>query len=380
MAPATVRPKPASTTRLTTHRRVERGPGIALPFRLLMISAVAALGVGVLLIATGGLGRVATAITSSFSGFVSDITATPSPSAVDPVAADAPVLDAPDEPYTNQPTVDLAGTIPASVAGQSGARVRIYATIGDGQPGVVTEIPVGDSQHFLAPDVALSAGTNTFTATIVGPTDLESESSTAVTYVLDTSKPRITISSPSTNSVVNSKNVKILGQTQGRSQLSARNTSTNTTVGGTADGKGAFTLIVPLGTGSNTIQITATDPAGNPNTATLTVRRGTGSLAADMNASFYQLKLSKLPEPVTLTVTVTDPDGRALAGANVAFTLAVPGVPAITSGEVATGTNGRATFTTTIPRGASKGQISAAAIIGTSDFGDTTARTVITLN
>ncbi len=365
---------------MSTHRKVERGPGIALPFRLLMISAVVALGIGVLLLATGGLGKVATAISSSFSGFVSDITSTPVPSPTDPVAADAPVLDAPDEPYTNQPTVDLVGTVPASVAGDAGSRIRLYVAIGDGDPGVVTEIPVGDSQHFLVPDVALSAGTNTFTATIVGPTDLESESSAAVAYILDTSKPRITIGSPKTNAVVNSKNVKIVGQTQGRSLLSARNASTNTTVGGAADGKGAFTLIVPLGTGSNTIQITATDPAGNPNTATLTVRRGTGSLTADLNASFYQLRLSKLPEPVTLTATVTDPDGRALAGARVVFTLAVPGVPAITSGQTVTGANGRATFTTTIPKGASKGQVSSTAIVDTDDYGSTTARTVITLS
>ena len=51
----------------------------------------------------------------------------------------------------------------------------------------------------LVPDVALSAGSNTFTATIVGPTDLESEASAAVSYVLDTSKPRITVSSPKAN-------------------------------------------------------------------------------------------------------------------------------------------------------------------------------------
>jgi hypothetical protein len=220
---------------------------------------------------------------------------------------------------------------------------------------VVTELPVGDTQRFLVPDVALSAGTNTFTATIVGPTDLESEASAAVSYILDTSKPRITVSAPKPNAVVNGKTVTINGQTQGRSTISARNASTNATVSGLADGKGAFTVIVPLGTGSNTIQITATDPAGNANTANLTIRRGTGALTARLAASTYRVKRSNLPDPVTLTVTVTDPDGRALAGAKVTFTLAVPGVPAIASSQLTTGSNGRATFTTTIPRGGHEG-------------------------
>jgi hypothetical protein len=381
-APATAprASRPASTTHLTSHRKVERGPGIALPFRLLLAIAVAALGVAVLLVATGGFARVASAIGSSFTGFVGDITATPVPSAADPVAADSPVLEMPDEPYTNQPTVDLQGTVPASVAGDPGSRIRIYVAIGDGDPGVVTEVPVGETQRFVVPNVALSAGTNTFTATIVGPTDLESEASAAVSYILDTSKPRITVSSPKANAVVNGKTVTINGQTQARSTVSARNAATNGTVSATADGKGAFTVVVPLGTGSNTIQITATDPAGNANTANVTVRRGTGALTAKLAASTYQVKRSILPEPVTLTVTVTDPDGRALAGAKVTFTLAVPGVPAIASSQLTTGSNGRASFTTTIPRGATKGQSSATVIVDTDTLGHTTDRTVITIS
>jgi hypothetical protein len=359
---------------------VDRGPGIALPFRLLLAIAVASLGVAVLLVATGGFARVASAIGSSFTGFVGNITATPVPSAADPVAADSPVLEMPDEPYTNQPTVDLQGTVPASVAGDPGSRIRIYVAIGDGDPGIVTEVPVGETQRFVVPNVALSAGTNTFTATIVGPTDLESEASAAVSYILDTSKPRITVSSPKANAVVNGKTVTINGQTQARSTVSARNAATNGTVSALADGKGAFTVVVPLGTGSNTIQITATDPAGNANTANVTVRRGTGALTAKLAASTYQVKRSILPEPVTLTVTVTDPDGRALAGAKVTFTLAVPGVPAIASSQLTTGANGRASFTTTIPRGATKGQSSATVIVDTDTLGHTTDRTVITIS
>src|SRR5690349_17543441 len=236
--PAPVKPRtPApSTTRLATHRRVDRGPGIALPFRMLLVVAVVALGVGVLLVATGGLGKVATAIGTSFNGFLSDITSTPAPSASEASIADSPTLEAPSEPYTNQKAIDLVGTVPASIVGNADYQVRIHVGVGDGQPAPITDVPVGPSQHFLVPDVALTEGTNTFQATIVGPDDRESERAPVVTYILDTTKPRITVSSPKNNGLVNAKTVQIVGQTQGRSDLSVRNVSTNETVAGAADG------------------------------------------------------------------------------------------------------------------------------------------------
>ncbi len=344
-----------------------------------MALAVVALGVGVLIVASGGLGKVAAAIGTTFDGFVTDLTATPSPAPSALVAADAPTLEAPDEPYTNAPTVDLIGTVPTSVVGAADTRIRIYVALGKGDPGIVKEIPVGSSPRFLVPGVALAAGANTFTATIVGPTDLESEHSAAVTYVLDKSKPKITISSPKDNAIVNARTAKIVGVTQSRSAISVRNLSNNATVTGEADSKGAFTINVPIGTGTNELEVTATDPAGNANVATVTVRHGTGKLTAKLSASFYQVRLSKLPEPVTLRVTITDPDGRALPGANVTFTIAVPGVPAITSSVLSTGADGRVSFTTTIPKGATDGQVSLTAIIQTPAFGDTTARSAITI-
>ena len=378
-APVKSRPRAPAAERLATPRRIERGPGIALPFQLLAGVAVVALGIAVLLVANGGLGKVAGAIGSSFNGLVADLTKTPAPSTSDLLVADAPTLEAPDEPYTNQPSVDLTGTVPAAVVGQAETKIRIYLTLGGANRGVAIEIPVGTSQHFLVPGLTLSKGTNTFTATIVGPTDLESESSPAVSYILDTTKPKITISSPKASAVVNAKTAQIVGKTQARSTLSIRNVTTNATVAGEADANGAFSIAVPIGTGSNKVQVTATDPAGNVNAASVTFRRGTGKLTANVTASFYQIRRSALPEAVRLLVTVTDPDGRALSGASVTFTLAVPGVPAIASSTLKTASNGRASFTTTIPKGATAGQCSVTVIVHTKDLGDTTDRTVITI-
>jgi hypothetical protein len=344
-----------------------------------MGAAVVGLGALVLIFANGGLGTIAGAIGQTFNGFVTDITRTPEPSAPDPVAADAPLLVAPEEPYTNQPTVDLVGTVPAAVAGASETRIRIYVAIGQGDPGVAIEVAVGSSQRFLVPGVPLSPGPNRFTATIVGPTDLESEASAAVTYILDGLKPKITLSAPKANAVVNAKTVQVVGKTQGRSAISIQNVTTNATVTGAADTNGAFSIAVPIGNGTNKVQITATDPAGNVNATTVTVRRGTGALTASLSSSFYQIKRAKLPESVQLSVVVSDPDGQPLQGAKVTFTLAVPGVPAITSSTLTTSNTGRATFTTTIPKGATSGQCSVTVIVRTTDFGDTTDRTVITI-
>jgi hypothetical protein len=378
-APAKVRARPPAPGRLAQHRRVDRGPGIALPFRALLALLVVALGVGVLLAATGGLGKVAATVGSAFNGFVMDLTKAPSPSPTTVVVADSPVLEAPDEPYTNQPTVDLVGHVPQAVVGTSDTRIRIYVAVGKGDPGPVLDIPVGSSPRFLIPGVELSPGTNMFTATIIGPGGVESDRSPVVTYILDMTKPRLVISSPKSGAIVNARIVKLVGQTQGRSAMSARNLTTNATVAGAADEKGAFSLILPIGTGVNQIEVGAVDPAGNENMVTIAIRRGTGALMANVSASFYQVRLGKLPEPVTLSVSVTDPDGRVLKDAKVTFTVAIPGVPAIASSVLTTSANGTATFKTTIPKGATTGQCSVTVIVQTKDFGDTTDRTVITI-
>ena len=43
--------------------------------------------------------------------------------------------------------------------------------------------------------------------------------------------------------------------------------------------------------------VTATDLAGNANTATLNVRKGSGKLTAVLTGSGYRFKASKLPRP-----------------------------------------------------------------------------------
>jgi hypothetical protein len=377
-APAKARPRSPAAGRVASHRRVERTRRLALPFRLLFAVAVVALGAGVLFVANGGVGRAAAFLGSTMAGFVDDLSATPAPSVAPLVVASAPTLQAPEEPYTNEPTVDITGRVPENVVGEQGYLIRIYVAVGDQPPGQVAEIAIGDTTSFLVAGVELSEGTNTFTATIAGPAG-DSEPSPGVIYVLDVSKPAIKISSPKDGAVINGRSVEVKGKTQGRSSLKLTNVSTDASITGAAEVSGAFSLIVPISAGVNELSLTATDPAGNAKSATISIRRGSGDLAAALSASAYQIKRSTLPQQIQLAVVVTDPDGKALANAQATFSLAVPGIPAIVSKAIATDGSGRAVFTTRIPKGATRGQCSVTVIVHTADFGNTTDRTVITI-
>jgi hypothetical protein len=373
--PVKVKPRSPGPDRIARHRPIERG-GMPLIARLGFIAAVVALSIGALYVGVGGLGIVFGSVGSTLTGFIEDVTATPTPSPSVAFVTDAPSIEQPAEPYTTQDSVDLIVSVPPGLAGDPSLRIRIYLTLPDGDPSLISDSPISDGPRTIIP-VELSKGINDFSATIDGPGG-ESDASAIVRFVFDASAPKITVTSPKNNSVVNGKTVRIRGKTQARSTLLARNESSGSSVGGTAGSDGAFSLDLVLSTGINKITITSTDPAGNESETTLTLRRGSGKLTVTLAASDYQIKRSDLPQSVTLTATVTDPDGRALAGADVTFTLSMPGVATVTI-DGKTGANGRATFRTTISKGATRGQGSATVLVTSDDYGSTQDFTVISV-
>jgi Glucodextranase, domain B len=242
----------------------------------------------------------------------------------------------------------------------------------------VAEIPVPSSPTFTVPAVALATGTDAFTATVVSPAG-ESPPSIAVTYILDQSKPKITITAPAKNAIVNGTAATIKGQTQAGSSVSARNEANGVTAVATADNTGAFTVVIALAGGLNGISVTATDPAGNTGSVVMSVQRGTGKLSVKLTASAYHLNSAK-PNTITMKVLVMDPNGAPLTGANVTLTLTVPG-DGITpfSQQKVTGSNGTAIFKTTIPATvAGKGEI--AVIVDTTDYGEATTQVPLTFD
>jgi hypothetical protein len=348
-----------------------------LAVQLALLAAVAVLAVVVVTTLTGFLPRVVSAIGTALGGFTDTVLATPTPiESVAPIPA-APVLTAPDNPYTNKDTVAVSGTVPLAVVGRGGFLVRIYVSLPDQEPVAVREVAVGETPSFVVPDLHLEQGRNDVSATVVGP-GVESEISPSVLFVLDTSKPKITVVSPKNGAKVNGATAKITGKTQAGAVVVARNEATGTAATSTAGSGGAFTLQVPLSKGTNGISLTATDQAGNVATAVLTIRRGSGALGVALSASAYRISAARLPRSIVLQAQVTDPDGRPMAGQSVAFTLTIPGVPAIT-GEDTTNRSGTATFKTTIPAGATAGSGLATAFVSTPDHGNASGRATITI-
>jgi hypothetical protein len=343
----------------------------------MLVLAIASLAGVVLATVSGALPRVVATIGSAFGGFGETVFATPSPNVTPAPIPAAPTIATPENPYTNRPTVSIVGSVPAEVAGRPDHLIRIYLALPDDEPVPVREIPVGRTPTFAVSDLTLEEGRNDITATVVGPGG-ESEPSLVVSYVLDTTKPKITITSPDDGATVNRPNLTIKGKTQARAVIVARNEANGSAASAEAEDDGTFTVKVPLGAGTNGISVTATDLAGNERSTVFTVRRGSGSLAVALTASAYRISVARLPRSIELRVSVTDPDGRPLRGEAVTFTLTVPGVPAIT-GEGVTSAGGTATFRTSIPAGATRGSGLATAFVDTREHGEASARTSITL-
>ena len=375
-APAKVKLRPASPTRISARSRVHPRRSLPLPARLLLLTAVAALGAVTLFAWTGGIGKLVSAFGSNLTGILGTVgvVATPTPASV--AVSRSPLIAAPAEPYINQAKVDLQITVPTAMTTEAGAKVRIYLALEGQQAAPIKEAAVGATPKLVVP-VDLTAGRNDFTATVIGAGG-ESEPSPVVTYILDGDPPTITLTAPKSGATINAATVDLVGKVQARSRLIARNESNGSTATGTSAADGSFTLVLPLGTGSNALKIAATDPAGNPGELALTVVRGTGVLAVSLSASTYRISVAALPLPISLVAVVTDPDGQPLRGATVTFSLTLPKIPAITH-QGRTGADGKLTFSTTIPQGLDVGSGLATVLVTTNNFGQATGRSVITV-
>ena len=347
---------------------------------MLFVAALIGLGLTAWLTANGSVARVATAVSGSVAGAVAGLTATPTPRPSVATVSDAPTIVVPKEAYTRDESVDVVVAIPADVVGDRDAVVQLYLTRPQKEPRPLEDAPVGDSAELVIPQVPLATGRNFFTATIKSEAG-ESEPSAQVTYVLDLEEPKLELRSPRDGETINAAEAVLVGKTQGRTALTARSGTAGKAgkaVETVSASDGTFELAVPLAKGENTITLKATDPAGNTAEKTLEVERGDGELTAIVEAAPSEVRVPDLPDTLEVEVTVTDPDERPLAGAQVTFTVALRGIPVITSsGE--TGKDGRAVFRTTVPAGATEGTGLAAVLVQTDAYGDVRARADITV-
>jgi hypothetical protein len=90
----------------------------------------------------GGLGTVAGALGSTVSDFIAGVTATPVPSTTPVPTSEAPKVESPAEPYTNEESVDLVVTVPAAIAGDTDYHLRVYLALQDQAPAAIHEAPI----------------------------------------------------------------------------------------------------------------------------------------------------------------------------------------------------------------------------------------------
>ena len=143
--------------------------------------------------------------------------------------------------------VDLEVSVPPDLQGDPNHRIHVYLTLPGQDPALIQEAPIADAPRTVIP-VQLTDGINDFTAKIAGPAG-ESDPSLAVRYVFDNVPPKITITSPKNNAIVNGKAVDIKGKTQARTTLLAHNAANGSSIAGTAESDGTFTLSLALSCG-----------------------------------------------------------------------------------------------------------------------------------
>ena len=350
-APSSGRPRlqPVKTA-APDRRRVRQHKGLdarrkraPLVLRTVLAVSVAVLAAGAFVVASGGIGPVLAALGGGFTNAFGKLTATPVPSQTFVPPADSPRIASPEQQYTNIETVELSVSVPVEVLGDPTARVRFYLALEGLEPAPVFDVPVGTTSRMIVP-FDLTEGRNNISATLFRAEE-ESEHSPIVTYILDLTPPKITVSSPKNKAAIDAPQVRIKGTTQGNTTLVARNEANGTSITTAAGRDGSFDFILQLGTGANVIEITGTDPAGNVGTKTLTVLQGSDDMGVRLSASTYRISIKNPPSSIQLVVVVTDPTGKPLEGATAFFTVQIPGLAPI-SNQLTTGPEGRAVFTT----------------------------------
>jgi hypothetical protein len=354
-----VRPRPPSSGRPQTQpvraaapdrRRVRQHRGLdarrkraPIVTRTILALGVAVLAAGVFVVATGGIGPVLSTLAAGLDAAFGRLTATPIPTQTFVPPTDSPRISPPEQPFTNSRTVDLVVSVPIEVLGDPTAKVRVYLALEGLEPAPIFDVEVQETSRMIVP-FELTEGRNNISATLFRAGE-ESDFSPIVTYILDLTPPKLTVTSPKEGQAIELPEVEIRGTTQGNTALVARNLANGTSISSAAARDGSFEFALPLAPGSNAIEITGTDPAGNVGTRTLTIIQGSDEMGVRLTASRYNVSIAKPPSSIQLVVVVTDPAGTPLAGATAFFTLQIPGLGPI-SNQVVTGADGRAAFAT----------------------------------
>jgi hypothetical protein len=320
------------------------------------------------------VGQIGGAFSNAIGKMTSQAPATVPPSGT---TLDTPVIDpAANGGYTNQTSMVLLGEVPPASVGKSGFLVNVYSIGKNNARTQVARVEVGGTTHFATPPIALAEGPNVFVATLAAPTG-EGSDSPAVTYILDTKPPKLTVTSPSQTVKLNTSTADVVGLTDPGSTVVIRNEmvtggALNNAVAGT-DGK--YKITVPLVAGPNAIDLTATDQAGNSTNMSITLRRDYGQLAAHLSATPAKFS-SNAQVTLKLTLHATSFNGVPLGNAKATFTVTIAGLGPIVSPELTTDATGTVTWQVSIS-GAIAGNGQASVLVTSSQGDQVTGNTAV---
>ena len=340
--------------------RKRRQPALPLVVKVLLAVALLAMGAATTVAAGGlvggALSRLGGTVAAIFDAQLNGPTPSPAPLS----APGAPRLVLTGTGWTNQSDLTVHGFVPQGLGDQRGYSVRVYV---NGE--LAGEQDLTGTQDF-AVTVPIPDGPSLITATILGPTG-EGAESAPIQVVFDDTPPSIKISAPKNGATIKAESVIVKGTTQADSTVTVRNDSNGGRASAVAS-KGAFAIEISITGGPNALEVTAVDPAGNSKTTTLNVIGGNGSASASVSLTKTSFKLSALPSAIGATVRVLGPNGKAISGAAVVFTIQIPGIGPVQSPEILT-VAGSASFKTQVPTGATAGAGLVTVIVTTDSYG-----------
>src|SRR5574341_1110165 len=210
---------------------------------------------------------------------------------LDSIAPDAPVLSVP-AAAVKVPTTTVSGTV------EPGSTVNLYLMNSQGSQALAGNGMADSQGAFSFPDIALAEGENSFTATATDAAGNTSPVSAPVSVIFDTKPPVITVTSPGNNFYTNQNTMSVIGSVDEAATIEINGTAV------TLDGL-TFQHTVTITSGLNSIQITATDTAGNSSTATVLITLDTTPPAVSITSPLSGL-LTNNPA-ISVSGTVSEP-------------------------------------------------------------------------
>ena len=260
---------------------------------------------------------------NTFSATATDLAGNISPAATVSVTLDrippaAPQLIPLNSP-TNSPTITVSG------ATEPMAIVKLF-----NGSNLIGTVPANSQGKFILTGVALKEGRNRLTAVAMDTAGNEGPASDPLVVLLDTKAPAIAITAPVNGLFLNAATVTVTGNSD---DPTARITVTSTPLGrgdgiaATITGLTFSAAAVPLAEGSNTITVTAVDPAGNQTLATVSVTLDTSlpvvTISAPVNGSFINNKNVTVSGTISEQLTALTANGQSVTPAGLAFSTTV---------------------------------------------------------